>query len=55
MDTKDAGGREALDQAFVEIVSAESAIVRSQSLSLDQRQGFSFGLSRRLEDLLKLS
>ncbi|CAL5390670.1 unnamed protein product [Camellia sinensis] len=31
MDTKDAGEREALDQAFAEIVGAESAIVRSQA------------------------
>ncbi|KAL7249512.1 hypothetical protein ACSBR1_011666 [Camellia fascicularis] len=44
--------REAHDQAFAEIVGAESAIVRSQSLSLNQRQGFS--LSRRSEDLLTL-
>lgn len=28
----EAGGREALDQAFAEIVGAESAIVRSQVL-----------------------
>ncbi|KAL7218193.1 hypothetical protein ACSBR2_011465 [Camellia fascicularis] len=78
---EDAGGREALDQAFAEIVGAESAIVRSQFFSgthditcalfayLDkpshrkaiepviesnQRQGFSFSLSRSSEDLLKL-
>ena len=30
MDTKDAGAREAIDQAFAVIVGAESAIVRSQ-------------------------
>lgn len=29
---EEAGGREALDQAFAEIVGAESAIVRSQVL-----------------------